>query len=162
MPATLSAPILSREACIQAVHDGRFKRPLIFTNGVFDLLHRGHVSYLAEAATLGASLIVALNTDDSVRRLGKGPQRPINPLEDRQAVVAGLASVTAVTSFHEDTPLSLIMALKPDMIVKGGDYDMSTLPETAAIQQWGGRALAIPVRYPRSTTALADRLASGR
>ena len=152
------APILSREACITAVREGRLARPLIFTNGVFDLLHRGHVTYLAEAAALGASLIVALNTDDSVRRLGKGPERPLNPLEDRAAVLAALGCVDVVTSFDEDTPLTLIEALRPDIIVKGGDYDMATLPETAAVQAWGGRALAIPIRYPRSTTALVQRL----
>lgn len=152
--------ILTREACVQAVRQGSLPRPLVFTNGVFDILHRGHVSYLDEAAQLGASLVVALNTDASVRRLGKGDDRPVNTLEDRLALIAALGCVDAVTSFDEDTPLELIEALRPDVIVKGGDYVMETLPETARVQSWGGRAVAIPFRYQRSTTALLGRIRS--
>ena len=96
-------------------------RPLVFTNGVFDVLHRGHVTYLAESRALGLSLIVALNSDASVKRLGKGPDRPVNSLEDRLAVAAALESVTLVTWFEEDTPLSLIQKCRPDVLVKGDD-----------------------------------------
>lgn len=152
--------ILTREACLQAVRQGGLPRPLVFTNGVFDILHRGHVSYLDEAAQLGASLVVALNTDASVRRLGKGEDRPVNTLEDRLALIAALDCVDAVTSFDENTPLELIEALRPDVIVKGGDYVMEALPETARVQSWGGRAVAIPFRFQRSTTALLGRIRS--
>ena len=117
---------------------------LIFTNGVFDVLHRGHVSYLAQARALGDRLVVGLNTDASARRLNKGPDRPLNAQDDRAVVIAALESVSAVTWFDEDTPMALIEALRPDVIVKGGDYDMSRLPETAVVQSWGGRALALP------------------
>lgn len=152
--------ILTRQECVQAARQGSLPRPLVFTNGVFDILHRGHVSYLDEAAQLGASLVVALNTDASVRRLGKGDDRPLNTLEDRLALIAALGCVDAVTSFDEDTPLELIEALRPDVIVKGGDYVMDTLPETARVQSWGGRAVAIPFRFQRSTTALLGRIRS--
>ncbi|WP_425393515.1 D-glycero-beta-D-manno-heptose 1-phosphate adenylyltransferase [Brackiella oedipodis] len=135
-------------------------RPVVFTNGVFDILHRGHVSYLDQASQLGACLIVAVNSDDSVRRLGKGPDRPLNCLADRMALLAALASVTAVTRFAEDTPLALIEYLKPDILVKGGDYDMRKLPETAAIESWGGRAVAIDFEFQRSTTALVKKIRS--
>ncbi len=153
--------LLARAACEQAVREGRLPRPLVFTNGVFDILHRGHVTYLDQAAQLGASLIVAVNTDASARRLGKGPDRPLNSEEDRAAVLAALACVDAVTWFAEDTPLELIEALRPDVIVKGGDYDMDRLPETAAVRRWGGRAVAIPFQYPRSTSALVGKIRSG-
>lgn len=133
-------------------------RPIVFTNGVFDILHRGHVSYLDEAAQLGATLIVAVNTDASVRRLGKGDDRPINSEADRQAMLAALSMVDWVCSFDEDTPYELIEAIRPDMIVKGGDYDMAKLPETALVHRWGGEAVAIPFRYDRSTTKLLERV----
>ncbi len=158
MARRAAAPIVTPQDCIAAAQAGRFARPLVFTNGVFDILHRGHVSYLAEAAALGATLVVALNTDASVRRLGKGPERPLNPLADRAAVLAALKSVDVVTHFDDDTPLALIQALRPDIIVKGGDYDMEALPESAAVRAWGGRALAIPIRHTRSTTALVQRV----
>jgi rfaE bifunctional protein nucleotidyltransferase chain/domain len=158
MPARFESKIVSAQACVQAARDGAWPRPLVFTNGVFDILHRGHVTYLDEAARLGATLIVALNTDASVRRLGKGADRPINSLEDRMALVASLACVSWVTSFDEDTPLELIEALRPDVIVKGGDYDMDVLPETAAVRGWGGRAVAIPFEHERSTTALLKKI----
>ncbi|TAM86904.1 MAG: D-glycero-beta-D-manno-heptose 1-phosphate adenylyltransferase [Candidimonas sp.] len=158
MPARFESKIVAREACIGAVRAGGVPRPLVFTNGVFDILHRGHVTYLDAAARLGAALVVALNTDASVRRLGKGVDRPINSLDDRAALVAALECVTLVTSFDEDSPLALIEALRPDLIVKGGDYDMETLPETAVVRRWGGRALAIPFEYSRSTTALLNRI----
>lgn len=158
MPPRFDAKILTRDACIDAVLSGTLARPLVFTNGVFDILHRGHVSYLDAAAQLGATLIVALNTDASVRRLGKGDDRPLNTLADRAAVVAALASVTVVTQFDEDTPQALIQSLRPDIIVKGGDYDMETLAETALVKSWGGRALAIPIEHSRSTTTLVEKI----
>ena len=138
----------------------RLQRPLVFTNGVFDVLHRGHVMYLAQARALGASLLVALNTDASARRLGKGPNRPLNSQEDRAFVMAALASVSLVTWFDEDTPLELITELQPDLLVKGGDYDMRRLAETRVVQAYGGRALAIPFVDGYSTTALVNRIRS--
>lgn len=156
--ARFQAKILSRAQCLQAAANGTLARPLVFTNGVFDILHRGHVTYLDQAAQLGASLVVALNTDASVKRLGKGDDRPLNTLEDRQALMAALGCVTVVTSFNEDTPLELIQALRPDIIVKGGDYVMDTLPETAVVRSWGGKAVAIPFEHNRSTTALVKKI----
>ncbi len=137
---------------------GQLPRPLVFTNGVFDVLHRGHVVYLEKARAMGASLLVALNTDASARRLGKGPERPLNNEMDRATVIAALASVSLVTWFDEDTPLDLISAIKPDVLVKGGDYDMSKLAETSVVEAYGGRALAIPFVDGYSTTALVDRI----
>jgi rfaE bifunctional protein nucleotidyltransferase chain/domain len=158
MPARFESKILSRDACVAAVRDGRLPRPLVFTNGVFDILHRGHVTYLDAAAALGASLVVALNTDASVRRLGKGADRPLNAEADRAALIAALGCVDMVTTFDEDTPQALIEALRPDIIVKGGDYDMATLPETASVLSWGGKAQAIPFEHERSTTRLLHKI----
>lgn len=152
--------ILSQAQCQEKIALGELKRPIIFTNGVFDILHRGHVSYLDEAAQLGGSLIVAVNTDESVKRLGKAPDRPFNTMADRQALLAALESVAAVTFFAEDTPYELIDALRPDVIVKGGDYDMETLAETALVKTWGGKAVAIPFEFERSTTALVGKIKS--
>jgi rfaE bifunctional protein nucleotidyltransferase chain/domain len=158
MPARFESKILSRHDCIAAVREGKLSRPLVFTNGVFDILHRGHATYLDAAAQLGATLIVALNTDESVRRLGKGAGRPLNSLRDRAALLASLACVSVVTDFTEDTPQALIEQLRPDLIVKGGDYDMDTLPETASVRSWGGDAVAIPFEFERSTTRLIDKI----
>jgi D-glycero-beta-D-manno-heptose 1-phosphate adenylyltransferase len=133
-------------------------KPVVFTNGVFDVLHRGHATYLAQARALGGSLVVALNTDASAKRLGKGPDRPLNNEQDRAAVIAALESVSLVTWFDEDTPLELITALKPDILVKGGDYDMDTLAETAVVKAYGGRATAIPFVDGYSTTALVKKI----
>jgi D-glycero-beta-D-manno-heptose 1-phosphate adenylyltransferase len=133
-------------------------RPVVFTNGVFDVLHRGHATYLAQARALGRSLVVALNTDASAKRLGKGPDRPLNNEKDRAAVIAALESVSLVTWFDEDTPLELIAALKPDLLVKGGDYDMNTLAETAVVKAYGGKAMAIPFVDGYSTTALVTKI----
>lgn len=160
MSARFEAKVLSREECVARAQAGDFARPLVFTNGVFDILHRGHVSYLDEAAQLGATLVVAVNTDASVRRLGKGADRPLNVQADRAALLAALASVSYVTFFHEDTPLELIGQLRPDVIVKGGDYDMSVLPETALVESWGGCAVAIPFEFQRSTTSLVRKIRS--
>ena len=136
-------------------------RPVVFTNGVFDVLHCGHATYLAQARQLGASLVVALNTDASARRLGKGPDRPLNPQDDRAVLMAALESVSLVTWFDEDTPLELIRELMPGVLVKGGDYDMETLAETAVVKAHGGRALAIPFVEGYSTTALVKKIRAG-
>ena len=133
-------------------------RPWVFTNGVFDVLHRGHVVYLAQARAQGGSLVVALNTDASARRLGKGPERPLNNEMDRAMVIAALGAVDLVTWFDEDTPEALIGQLRPDILVKGGDYDMPRLPETALVQSWGGSALALPFVKGYSTTALVKKI----
>jgi D-glycero-beta-D-manno-heptose 1-phosphate adenylyltransferase len=134
------------------------QRPWVFTNGVFDVLHRGHVMYLAQARALGGSLIVALNTDASVRRLGKGDDRPLNAQTDRAVVMAGQEAVSLVTWFGEDTPTELIARIRPDILVKGGDYDMTKLPETALVESWGGRALALPFVDGYSTTRLVQKI----
>jgi len=133
-------------------------RPVVFTNGVFDILHRGHVVYLAAARALGGSLVLGLNSDASVRLLGKGPERPLNPEDDRAAVLAALESVSLVTLFDDRMPLALIARVRPDLYVKGGDYDMATLAETALVQTWGGRSVAIPFVEGRSTTGLVQRI----
>ncbi len=133
-------------------------RPWVFTNGVFDVLHRGHVMYLAQARALGGSLIVALNTDASVRRLGKGDDRPLNNEADRAVVMASQQAVDLVTWFDEDTPVEVIGEIRPDILVKGGDYDMQKLPETALLESWGGHALALPFVQGYSTTRLLQRI----
>jgi rfaE bifunctional protein nucleotidyltransferase chain/domain len=137
-------------------------RPVVFTNGVFDVLHRGHATYLADARALGASLVVALNSDASARRLGKGPDRPLNNEHDRAAMMAALESVSLVTWFDEDTPLELIRELQPDLLVKGGDYDMDKLAETAVVKAYGGSARAIPFVDGYSTTALVKKIRATR
>ena len=133
-------------------------RPIVFTNGVFDLLHRGHVTYLEQAKELGASLVVAVNSDASVKRLGKGLDRPLNTLDDRMAVVAALSSVDLVVPFDADTPLALIVACAPDVLVKGGDYSAATTAGAAEVLANGGRFVAIPFRHDRSTSALLQRI----
>ncbi len=133
-------------------------KPVVFTNGVFDVLHRGHVTYLEQARALGGSLVVALNTDASAKRLGKGPDRPLNNELDRAVVMAALASVSLVTWFDEDTPLELISVLKPDVLVKGEDYDMRKLAETAVVESYGGKAVAIPFVDGYSTSALVQKI----
>ena len=133
-------------------------RPLVLTNGVFDVLHRGHTTYLAESRAFGASLIVALNSDSSVKRLGKGADRPVNPLEDRLAVVAALESVSLVTWFEEDTPLSLILICRPDVLVKGGDWPVDQIVGAREVMDWGGSVKSIAFQFERSTTALLSRI----
>jgi rfaE bifunctional protein nucleotidyltransferase chain/domain len=133
-------------------------RPLVMTNGVFDVLHRGHVDYLHRAAELGASLLVAVNSDPSARLLGKGPERPLNLAQNRAFVLAGLASVDVVTFFDTYTPVDLIRSIRPDVYVKGGDYDMEKLEETHVVRSWGGQAVAIPFVEGFSTTALIERI----
>lgn len=133
-------------------------QPVVFTNGVFDVLHRGHATYLAQARALGGSLVVALNTDASARRLGKGPGRPLNNENDRAALVAALESVDLVTWFDEDTPYQLIDRLRPAVLVKGGDYDMGRLAEAQLVEGYGGKALAIAFVEGYSTTELVRRI----
>ena len=148
--------IASREDALARV--AALPRPVVFTNGVFDVLHRGHATYLAKARELGASLVLAVNTDASARRLGKGPDRPLNNELDRAVMLAALESVSLVTWFEEDTPLELITEIKPDVLVKGGDYDMDTLAETAVVKACGGKALVIPFVDGYSTTALVRKI----
>ncbi len=133
-------------------------RPLVFTNGVFDILHRGHVTYLAQARALGASLVVAANSDVSARRLGKGEDRPINRLEDRAAVLAALQAVDLVTWFDDDTPLALIRACRPDVLVKGGDWKPEAIVGAAEVIAWGGAVHSIPFQFERSTTATLNKI----
>ena len=136
----------------------KLPRPLVFTNGCFDILHRGHVTYLAQARATGAALVVALNTDASVRRLGKGEDRPINPLADRAALIAALGCVDLVTWFDEDTPLSLIRLIAPDVLVKGGDWAIDQIVGNDFVTARGGRVLSIPFEHQRSTTALIEKI----
>lgn len=151
------------ERKIRAPHEvarwqAELARPLVFTNGVFDLLHRGHVTYLAQARALGAALLVALNGDASARRLGKGPDRPLNPLEDRMALVAALEPVDAVTWFDDDSPLALIVACAPEVLVKGGDWPVEKIVGAKEVLARGGRVVSIPFEHLRSTTALVERI----
>ena len=138
----------------------KLPRPLVFTNGVFDILHRGHASYLAQAKALGASLVVGVNSDASVKMLGKGDDRPINTEADRQALLAALESVDMAVLFVEQTPVELIEKIRPDIYVKGGDYEIDTLAETHLVKSWGGTAVAIPFLYERSTTSLLGKIRS--
>jgi rfaE bifunctional protein nucleotidyltransferase chain/domain len=134
------------------------ERPLVFTNGCFDILHRGHVTYLQQAAGLGNSLVVGVNSDASVARLGKAPDRPINGLEDRMAVLAALQCVDLVVAFDEDTPMELIKKIRPDHLVKGGDWQLREIVGNEFVQQYGGRVHSIPFRFQRSTTDLVNRI----
>ena len=161
MPTKQTPPAFLEKICPRADLPqalAHLPRPWVFTNGVFDVLHRGHVVYLAQARELGGSLIVALNTDASVRRLGKGDDRPLNQEMDRAIVMASQQSVDLVTWFDEDTPVQLISEFRPDILVKGGDYDMSTLPETALVESWGGHAVALSFVQGYSTTALLKKI----
>lgn len=158
MTDSLTAKILPETA----IDADRWTRPLIFTNGVFDVLHRGHVLYLARSRELGATLLIGVNTDASARRLGKGPDRPLNNEADRILVLAGLASVSFVTLFEEDTPCELIKRCRPDVYVKGGDYDVEKLEETRLVRGWGGRSLSIDFVSGYSTTSLLERIRGAR
>ena len=141
------------KACVAAL-----PQPVVLTNGVFDILHRGHVTYLAQARAQGASLVVAANTDASVKRLGKGEDRPINTCEDRMAVLAALESVSLVVPFDEDTALEVVQEARPQIYVKGGDYDMTAIPEGQAVAAYGGKAVAIAFEHDRSTTKLLAKV----
>lgn len=144
-----------------AARAATLQRPLVFTNGCFDILHRGHVTYLAQARALGAAMVVALNTDASVRRLGKGDDRPVNPLEDRAAVMAALGCVDLVTWFDEDTPLARILDARPEVLVKGGDWPIERIVGAGEVLAWGGAVHSIPFEHARSTTALLGRIRGG-
>ncbi|WP_342118833.1 adenylyltransferase/cytidyltransferase family protein [Pseudoduganella sp. OTU4001] len=133
-------------------------KPVVMTNGVFDILHRGHVTYLAQARSLGASLVVAANTDASVKRLGKGDDRPLNNCDDRMALLAALESVSLVVPFDEDTALEAVLQAKPEIYAKGGDYDMTAIPEGKAVLAYGGKAVAIDFEHDRSTTKLLAKV----
>jgi len=157
----LSLPSFESKVCPLEDLDARIAglpRPLVFTNGVFDILHRGHASYLAQARELGASLVVGVNSDASVKKLGKGDDRPINTEADRQALLAALASVDLAILFTEQTPVNLIASIRPDIYVKGGDYEIDSLEETRLVKTWGGKAIAIPFLYERSTTTLLGKI----
>jgi rfaE bifunctional protein nucleotidyltransferase chain/domain len=160
-PPVFLSKLASRQEAAQRMAALRANGPVVFTNGVFDVLHRGHASYLAQARSLGGSLVVALNSDASAKRLGKGPDRPLNNELDRAALMAALESVSLVTWFDQDTPLELITELRPDVLVKGGDYDMSKLAETKVVEGYGGRAQAIPFVDGYSTTALVKKIRQG-
>jgi D-glycero-beta-D-manno-heptose 1-phosphate adenylyltransferase len=160
-PVTFPPPCYSAKIATAAdalARIGRLPRPLVFTNGVFDVLHLGHVTYLDQARSLGASLVVAINSDASVRCLGKGENRPLNPLPDRMAVLAALAAVDLVVPFDDDTPRALIAACLPDILVKGGDYSAANTAGAAEVIAAGGRFVAIPFAFDRSTSALIARI----
>ncbi len=133
-------------------------QPVVFTNGVFDILHRGHVTYLEQARALGASLVIGLNSDASARALGKGPERPLNNEADRACVLAALASVSLVTLFDEATPVELLKQVRPQLYVKGGDYDVELLEEARWVRSWGGRSLALGFVEGYSTSSLVARI----
>ena len=159
--SSLPLPSFESKVCPLADLEARIAalpRPLVFTNGVFDILHRGHASYLAQAKELGASLVVGVNSDSSVKMLGKGDDRPINSEADRQALLAALASVDLTVLFTEQTPVNLIAKIRPDVYVKGGDYEIDALEETRLVKTWGGKAIAIPFLYERSTTTLLGKI----
>lgn len=163
LPDAPAAPAFERKLCTPEEAPrlaAALRAPVVFTNGCFDLLHRGHVTYLAQARALGASLVVALNSDASVRRLGKGDDRPVNTLADRMAVMAALECVDLVTWFDSDTPLALIEAIEPQVLVKGGDWPVERIVGAAGVTARGGRVVSIPFIHQRSTTALLDRIRS--
>ena len=136
----------------------KIARPLVFTNGCFDILHRGHVTYLAQAAALGVSMVVALNSDSSVKRQGKGVDRPVNALADRLAVMAALGCVSLVTWFDEDTPLQRILECRPEILVKGGDWPVDKIVGCPEVLGWGGTVHSIPFIHLKSTTALLEKI----
>lgn len=161
MPTLYPRPQFEQRICPPeqlAARVASLPRPLVFTNGCFDILHRGHVTYLAQARELGAAMVVALNTDASVRRQGKGDDRPINCLEDRLAVMAALDCVDLVTWFDEDTPIERILGCKPDILVKGGDWTPDRIVGAPEVIGWGGSVHSIPFEHQRSTTALLGRI----
>jgi rfaE bifunctional protein nucleotidyltransferase chain/domain len=161
-PTELLAKLLQRGTPATTAALAALPRPVVFTNGVFDILHRGHVSYLAAARALGGSLVLGLNSDVSARGLGKGPDRPLNRELDRACVLAALQAVDAVLLFDEPTPVALLAEVQPAVYVKGGDYDIETLAETALVRSWGGQALALPFVDGYSTTALVQRIRSAQ
>lgn len=155
---TRSADKIILDRALLAARVAELPAPIVFTNGCFDILHRGHVTYLEEARALGGSLIVGVNTDESTRRLNKGPDRPVNPLADRLAILAALECVSLVTPFDEDTPIKLIELIRPDHLVKGGDWPVGQIVGHELVQSYGGRVHSIPFRFQRSTTDLLRRI----
>lgn len=155
-PPDFEKKITSIEDLAEAVKN--LPKPVVFTNGVFDILHRGHVTYLAQAASLGKSLVVAINSDASVRMLGKGPDRPINNEQDRAAVIAALESVSLVTVFADKVPLKAVELVKPDIYVKGGDYEIEDLPEAKIVHSYGGQVVTVSFDHDRSTTKLLKKV----
>ncbi|MDX8379951.1 MAG: D-glycero-beta-D-manno-heptose 1-phosphate adenylyltransferase [Gallionella sp.] len=143
-----------------AVRIAALPRPLVFTNGCFDVLHRGHVTYLAQARALGAALVVAVNSDGSVKRQGKGEDRPINRCQDRMAILAALESISLVLSFEENTPLNLILSCRPNVLVKGGDWKPENIVGSTEVLGWGGVVHSLPFLHERSTTALLKKIRS--
>ncbi len=155
-PPRFARKVCRSEALATALAE--LPRPLVFTNGCFDILHRGHVTYLDRARALGAALVVGVNTDASVRRLGKGEARPINPLEDRLHVLAALEAVDLVTEFDEDTPLALILKCRPEVLAKGGDWPIARIVGATEVIGWGGRVHSIAFEFDRSTSATIRRI----
>ncbi len=158
-----STPSFEHKLCVigeLAARAATLPHPLVFTNGCFDVLHRGHVTYLAQARALGGSLIVGVNSDASVKRQGKGDDRPINSEQDRMMVLAALESVSLVIRFDEDTPLNLILACRPDVLAKGGDWKIENIVGASEVQDWGGTVHSIPFLHERSTTALLKKIRS--
>lgn len=163
MSESYPLPAFESKLCARedlATRAAALPRPLVFTNGCFDVLHRGHVTYLAQARALGASLIVGVNSDASVKRQGKGDDRPINQQDDRMAVLAALEAVSLVVPFDEDTPLNLILDSRPDVLVKGGDWTPDRIVGAIEVQGWGGSVHSIPFLHERSTTALLKKIRS--
>jgi rfaE bifunctional protein nucleotidyltransferase chain/domain len=164
MSLHLSPPAFLNKICLRADPEdlaarlAALPRPMVFTNGVFDILHPGHVRYLAQARALGASLVMGLNSDASARSLGKGPDRPLNRELDRACVLAALESLSLITFFDERTPCALLEIIRPDLYVKGGDYDIESLEETRLVRSWGGDACAIAFVDGYSTTSLVQRI----
>ncbi len=154
-------PNFEKKICPRAAlaeQTAQLPKPVVLTNGVFDILHRGHVTYLAQARALGASLVVAVNTDASVKRLGKGDDRPLNNCADRMALLAALESVSLVVEFDEDTALEVVQQARPEIYAKGGDYDMTAIAEGKEVLAYGGRAVAIDFEHARSTTKLLSKV----
>ncbi len=156
-----STPEFEKKICSAvelALRVALLPRPLVFTNGCFDVLHRGHVTYLAQARALGATMVLGVNSDASVKRQGKGDDRPINMQDDRLAVLAALEAVDLVLLFDEDTPLNLILSCKPDILVKGGDWTPDKIVGAKEVISWGGSVHSIPFLHERSTTALLKKI----
>jgi D-beta-D-heptose 7-phosphate kinase / D-beta-D-heptose 1-phosphate adenosyltransferase len=161
LAATDRGGLLDRRDLLAAVEEHRRRgHRVVFTNGCFDVLHRGHVTYLRQARALGDLLVVALNSDESVSRL-KGPERPVNPLPDRAGVIGALACVDLVTSFSDDTPAALIETVRPEVYAKGGDYTPEMLPETPIVERLGGEVHVLDYLSDHSTTAIVSRIRAG-
>ena len=157
-PPEFEKKITAPDDLINKISQIKQATPLVFTNGCFDILHRGHVTYLAQARSLGNSMIVALNTDASVKRQGKGDDRPMNKLDDRLRVIASLQDVDYVTWFDEDTPYNLIQLIKPEILVKGGDWSIDKIVGSREVLAYGGSVHSIPFLFDTSTTKLINKI----